>query len=83
MPDFETVAQTATVFGAVILVIGFFWLLWIISPKILGLFLAAAGIFIVAKFPGISDYEKPQMTNAVRAIGVILAIVGILLIGLA
>jgi len=80
MPDFETTAQTATVFTAVILAIGFFWLLWIISPKLLGLFFLAAGVFIALKFPGLSSYEKPEMTSTVIAIGIIMAVVGILLV---
>ncbi len=79
----ETGVQTGFVIGALILILGFFWLLWAISPKLLGLFFLAAGVFIAAKFPGMSDYEKPQMTNAVLAIGVVLVIIGILLIGLA
>lgn len=80
MADLETAAQTSMVFGALILVVGFLWILWAISPQLLGIFLIAAGGFIIIRLPGISKYEKASMTSAIISIGIIFIIIGMVIV---
>lgn len=78
--QFETAMQTMTVLLALIFILGFAYILVMLSVKLLGIVILLGGLWLLVYFPWQADYQRAVFSKTGITIGIIMIAAGLALL---